>query len=188
VAVPAGQEQPIVLDMATSIVAGGKLRLAGKKGASIPADWALDRHGVPTTDPHEAIFHGFLQWAGGYKGFGLATIVEVLGGVLSGGLFGRDVPAMKDFGKEPLVTSAFYMTINPEAFMPLDQFCARVDRLVRHIKTSETAGETKEILVAGQLEFRRKAERLRDGIPLTDVVARELEGLAREYHVPCDLS
>jgi len=188
VAVPAGQEQPIVLDMATSIVAGGKLRLAGKKGASIPADWALDRHGVPTTDPHEAIFHGFLQWAGGYKGFGLATIVEVLGGVLSGGLFGRDVPAMKDFGKEPLVTSGFYMTIDPEAFMPLDQFCARVDRLVRHIKTSETAGETKEILVAGQLEFRRKAERLRDGIPLTDVVARELEGLAREYHVPFDLS
>ncbi len=114
--------------------------------------------------------------------------MEVLGGVLSGGLFGRDVPAMKDFGKEPLVTSAFYMTINPEAFMPLDQFCARVDRLVRHIKTSETAGETKEILVAGQLEFRRKAERLRDGIPLTDVVARELEGLAREYHVPFDLS
>ena len=104
-----------------------------------------------------------------------------------GEMFGRDVPAMKDFGKEPLVTSGFYMTINPEAFMPLDQFCARVDRLVRHIKTSETAGETKEILVAGQLEFRRKAERLRDGIPLTDVVVRELEGLARDYHVPFEL-
>ncbi len=188
VAVPAGQELPIVLDMATSIVAAGKLRQAGKKGAPIPADWALDRHGVPTTDPEEAIFHGFLQWAGGYKGFGLATIVEVLGGVLSGGLFGRDVPAMKDFGKEPLVTSAFFMTINPEAFMPLDQFCARVDRLVRHIKASEPAAGAREVFVAGELEFRRKAERQRDGIPLSAVVWRELEGLAAEYHVPFGLA
>jgi len=71
--------------------------------------------------------------------------------------------------------------------MPLDQFRARVDRLVRHIKTSEAAGETKEILVAGQLEFRRKTERLRDGIPLTDVVVRELEVLAKEYHVAFEL-
>src|SRR5436309_2561297 len=104
---------PIVLDMATSIVAGGKLRLALKKGKPIPPDWALDRHGVPTTDPDEAIFHGFLQWAGGYKGFGLATVVEVLGGVLSGGLFGSDVPPMKSFGQEPLITSAFYLALDP---------------------------------------------------------------------------
>ncbi len=75
VAVPAGAERPIVLDMATSIVAGGKLRLAAKKGLPIPEGWALDRNGAPTTDPGEAIFHGFIQWAGGYKGFGLATVV-----------------------------------------------------------------------------------------------------------------
>src|SRR5256884_3482872 len=101
VAVPAGAERPIVLDMATSIVAGGKLRLAAKKGLPIPEGWALDRNGAPTTDPGEALFHGFLQWAGGYKGFGLATVVEVLSGVLSGGLFGRDVPAMREFGRDP---------------------------------------------------------------------------------------
>src|SRR5687768_13000837 len=69
-AVPAGKRDPIVLDMATSVVAGGKLRLAAKKGAPIPPDWALDREGRPTTDPVEAIQHGFMQWAGGYKGFG----------------------------------------------------------------------------------------------------------------------
>lgn len=61
VAVPAGREQPIVLDMATSIVAGGKLRLAAKKGLLIPEGWALDRTGAPTTDPEEAILHGFIQ-------------------------------------------------------------------------------------------------------------------------------
>jgi LDH2 family malate/lactate/ureidoglycolate dehydrogenase len=188
VAVPSKRENPIVLDMATSVVAAGKLRQAGKKGVPIPADWALDRDGAPTTDPTEAIFHGFLQWAGGYKGFGLATIVEVLGGVLSGGLFGRDVPAMKVFGKEPLVTSGFYMTINPEAFMPLNQFAERVDRLVRHIKDSETAAGVKEVYVAGELEFRKRAERLRDGIPVSEVVWRELEALAVERQVPFGLS
>jgi LDH2 family malate/lactate/ureidoglycolate dehydrogenase len=186
-AFPAGHENPIVLDMATSIVAAGKLRQAAKKGAPIPATWALDRWGVPTTDPREAIFHGFLQWAGGYKGFGLATVVEGLSGVLSGGLFGRDVPAMKTFGKEPLVTSAFYLAINPECFMPLDEFASRVDRLVRHIKWSRKAAGVEEVFVAGEIEFRKKAQRLAEGIPVSPVVYDELRGLAAEHGVAFDL-
>jgi LDH2 family malate/lactate/ureidoglycolate dehydrogenase len=186
-AFPGGRENPIVLDMATSVVAGGKLRLAAKKGLPIPDTWALDRRGVPTTDPREAIFHGFLQWAGGYKGFGLATVVEGLSGVLSGGLFGRGVPAMKSFGKEPLVTSAFYMAINPECFMPLEEFKARVDRLVRHIKSSRKAAGVKEVYVAGEIEFLKKAQRLADGIPVSTVVLDELRGLAAEHGVPFDL-
>ncbi len=182
-AFPAGQEPPIVLDMATSMVAAGKMRLALKKGAPIPPDWALDRHGVPTTDPREAIFHGFLQWAGGYKGFGLATVVEVLSGVLSGGLFGTDVPPMKTFGREPLVTSGCYLALDPERFMPLDEFRGRVDRLVRQIKASARARGVAEVLVAGELEFRCRAERLRDGIPLSAVVHDELRGWAGELGV-----
>src|SRR6266545_3392796 len=160
-AFPAARREPIVLDMATSVVAGGKLRLAAKKGAEIRDTWALDRHGKPTTDPVEAIQHGFMQWAGGYKGFGLATVVEVLGGVLSGGLFGTDVPPMKDFGREPLVTSAFYLAIDPERFMPIEEFRARIDRLVDHVKASEVASGVEEIFIAGEPEARRKAERQR---------------------------
>jgi LDH2 family malate/lactate/ureidoglycolate dehydrogenase len=187
VAVPAGAERPIVLDMATSIVAGGKLRLAAKKGLPIPEGWALDRNGVPTTDPGEAISHGFIQWAGGYKGFGLATVVEVLSGVLSGGLFGRDVPAMRDFGRDPLITSAFFMAIDVETFMPLAEFGARVDRLIGHVKSSAPAPGVGEVFVAGELEFRRRAERARDGIPLSQVVCRELEGLAAEHGIRREL-
>jgi LDH2 family malate/lactate/ureidoglycolate dehydrogenase len=186
-AFPAAKEEPIVLDMATSIVAGGKLRLAAKKGLPIPEQWALDRHGAPTTDPNEAIFHGFLQWAGGYKGFGMATVVEVLAGVLSGGLFGQDVPTMKTFGKEPITTSAFYLAINVEHFMPVAEFTQRVDRLIRHIKSSEPARGVEEVFVAGEIEYRKKAQRLREGIPLSDVVYRELAGLAGEYGVAFDL-
>ncbi len=182
-AFPSGEEPPIVLDMATSMVAAGKMRLAAKKGTPIPEGWALDRHGVPTTDPHEAIFHGFLQWAGGYKGFGIATVIEVLSGVLSGGLFGSDVPPMKAFGKEPLVTSAFYLALDPERFVPLPEFRARVDRLVRQIKASGRARGVAEVFVAGEIEFRRRAERLRTGIPLSAVVHEELRGLAEELGV-----
>lgn len=188
VAFPSGEAPPIVLDMATTMVAGGKLRLAAKKAMPIPEEWALDRHGRPTTDPEEALLHGFLQWAGGYKGFGIATVVEVLGGVLSGGLFGTDVPPMRVFGKDPLVSSGFYMAINPAHFMPLDEFRARVDRLVLQIKSSARAQGVEEVYVAGEIESRRHAERSRNGIPLSEVVYRELGALAEELHLPFDLS
>ena len=129
-----------------------------------------------------------MQWAGGYKGFGLATVVEVLGGVLSGGLFGTDVPPLKDFGREPLVTSAFYLAIDPERFMPIDEFRARIDRLVDHVKASELASGVEEVFIAGEPEARRKAERLRDGIPVSAVVLEELSGLARELGLRAELS
>jgi LDH2 family malate/lactate/ureidoglycolate dehydrogenase len=94
---------------------------------------------------------------------------------------------MKDFGKEPLLTSAFYMSNNPAAFMPLDQFRARADRLARHIKASETAAGAAEVYVAGEIEFRHRVERLRDGIPVSELVWRELETLAAEHHLPFEL-
>jgi LDH2 family malate/lactate/ureidoglycolate dehydrogenase len=175
------------LDMATSVVAGGKLRLASKKGTPIPREWALDRDGVPTSDPQEAILHGFLQWSGGYKGFGLATVVEALSGVLSGGLFGLDAPAMKTFGKEPLVASAFYMAINPEHFMPLDEFRSRVDRLIRHIRASERAAGVDAVYVAGEIESAKKRQRVREGILLSGVVYDELRDLARNLGVAFEL-
>ncbi len=188
VAFPAGEAEPIVLDMASTMAAGGKLRLAAKKGKPIPPTWALDRRGLPTTDPEEALLHGFLQWAGGYKGFGIATVVEVLGGVLSGGLFGTDVPPMKVFGRDPLVSSGFYLAIDPARFMPLDEFKGRVDRLIRQIKTSALVAGVDEIYVAGEPEFRRHAERSRQGVPLSEVVYRELAELADELRLPLDLT
>ena len=186
VAFPAGEEQPLVLDMATSMVAGGKLRLAAKRGVPIPPEWALDRNGVPTTDPTEAIHHGMLQWAGGYKGFGIALMVEVLGGVLSGGLFGLDVPPLKTFGKDPLNTSAFYMALNIERFMPLEEFKARMDRLIRQVKSTELVAGVDQVYVSGEKEFLEKARRSRQGIPLSRAIYQELSDLSTEYAVPLD--
>lgn len=77
-------------------------------------------------------------------------MVEVLGGVLSGGLFGLDVPAMKEFGSDPLITSGCYIAIDVERFMPQAEFRARVDRLIGHIKSSEPAKGVDEVFVAGK--------------------------------------
>ncbi len=187
IAVPAGREEPVVLDMATTMVAAGKLRLAGKKGGAIPLDWGLDRNGQPSGDPQEVLLNGFLQWAGGYKGFGLGTMVEILGGVLSGGLFGSDAPNLKNFGKDPLVSSGAYIAVDISRFMPLKEFGERVDRLVAQVRASERAPGVERIYVPGEPEFLCKKERLAHGIPLSAAVRRELETLAEAQGLLLDL-
>ena len=87
----------------------------------------------------------------------------------------------------PLITSAFYLALDPAQFMPLDEFCRRIDRLVEMVKTSELARGVDEVFIAGEIEFRRRADRLRDGIPLSQVVFKELETLAEESAVTFDL-
>lgn len=187
IAFPAGDEQPVVLDMATSMVAAGKLRLAAKKGAPIPSDWGMDREGNPTDDPGEVLQHGFLQWAGGYKGFGLATMVEILGGVLSGGLFGLSVPALVNFGQDPLIANGFYLAIDIQRFMPLDDFHSKVDTLVQNVRSSKPATGVERVYIAGEPEFERKQRRLEEGIPLSSAVFQELESLSQQYEVAFSL-
>ncbi len=181
VAFPAGEEEPIVLDMATSMVAAGKLRIAEKRGDRIPKDWGLDRHGNPTDDPTEVLQNGHLQWAGGYKGFGLATMIEALTGVLSGGLFGLQSPALKHFGEDPLMQSGTYIAIDVSKFMPAADYRERIDSLVKMIHSTTPAHGVAAVYVAGQPEFERKRERISGGIPLGDYVHRELQDLAKRF-------
>jgi len=187
IAFPAGDEQPVVLDMATSMVAAGKLRLAAKKGAPIPIDWGMDREGNPSSDPAEVLQHGFLQWAGGYKGFGVATMVEILGGVLSGGLFGLGVPALVNFGQDPLIANGFYLAIDIQLFMPLADFHSKVDTLVQNVRSSKPAIGVDRVYIAGEPEFERKKLRLIEGIPLSGAVFEELESLSQQYEVAFSL-
>ncbi len=187
IAIPT-ESDPVVLDMATTMVAAGKLRLAAKKGTPIPLDWGLDRHGEPTSDPNEVLEHGVLQWAGGYKGFGIATAIEILGGVLSGGLFARDVPQLKVFGQDPIIANGAYIAVDIQRFMPLTEFHDRMARLVDQIRSSERAPGVERIYVAGEPEFRLKEQREREGVPLSTEVFQELLELSKEYSVPFDPS
>jgi LDH2 family malate/lactate/ureidoglycolate dehydrogenase len=183
-AVPSGEEPLIVSDMATTAVAGNKLALARKRGdASIPAGWASDAAGVPTTDPQRASIDR-LQWFGGHKGFGLAVLVEILSGVLTNSSFGRtEITRSPVHGKQRIAKGYLLLALDVSRFLPLDEFRRRMDALIRDVHASEPAAGVERVYVPGEIEYLRRVERLRDGIPLPAEVVSELEGFGSELGV-----
>jgi len=171
VAIPGGR-QPISLDMATSIVAGGRLDVAARAGQSIPEGLALDEFGEPTTDP-VAGRKGSLLPIGGHKGYGLTVVFEVLAAVLSGALVGRDVrwPAKDD---EPMGIGHYFQAIRIDALLPLGEFTGRVDDLATQIRSAGTRSGFDRIRLPGEPEAEERVERLAKGIPMP---ASELEPL-----------
>jgi LDH2 family malate/lactate/ureidoglycolate dehydrogenase len=164
-AVPGGEEQPWLLDMATTTVAAGKIFKAMINGqAEIPAGWAMDSEGVPTTDTQTAL-QGLLMPLGGYKGSGLAMMAEILCAVLGGGAMSTELGGIRFRGK-PVQVSQMFLAIDIARFMPLSEFRARMDRLIRMIKSTAPAIGFSEVLVAGQPEWRMEEERRRNGIPV----------------------
>jgi LDH2 family malate/lactate/ureidoglycolate dehydrogenase len=164
-AVPGGEEKPWLLDMATTTVAAGKIFKAKINGQpQIPLGWAMDSEGRPTTDPETAL-QGLLMPLGGYKGSGLAMMTEILCAVLSGGAMSTELGGIRFRGK-PVRVSQMFMAIGIERFVALDEFRARMDRLIRIMKTTPTAKDYSEVLVAGEPEWRMEEERRRSGVPV----------------------
>ncbi len=173
-----------LLDMATTTVAMGKIYKASLSGAeSIPAGWAMDSDGVPTTRTAEAMEGGLLMPLGGYKGSGLAFLVEILCAVLSGGALSTEVGGLRLQGR-PMRVSHFFMGIDIARFMPLEQFIERMQALVGTVKQTAPAHGYGEVLVAGEPEWRAEAERTRIGIPLDPGVWRHLSTVAESLNVP----
>lgn len=183
-AVPAGGEWPLVLDMAMSVAARSKIILAQKQGERIPLGWAVGPNGQPTDDPDLA-WNGWLLPVGGYKGFGMAVILEVLSGVMTGGPFGATLPAVEDTKSRRLL-GHFFMAIDPGVFLPVAEFKARVDVLIGQVKASEMAEGAGEALLPGERAYRLKARRLREGIPLPPKVVDELLDLAGQLGLAKD--
>ncbi|GAA3382503.1 Ldh family oxidoreductase [Cryptosporangium minutisporangium] len=184
-AIPTGEEPTIVFDIATTTVAGNKLLLAQKRGdSSIPEGWATDVNGVPTTDPAAASVR-HLQWFGGHKGYGLALLVEVLAGVLTGSSFGRTEHTRSSaHGADRVAKGFLFLAVDPARFLPLADFRARVDTLIRDVRASRPAEGVERVLVPGELEHERRQQRRRDGIPLPDALRAELDRYASEVGVP----
>ncbi|MBM3723859.1 MAG: Ldh family oxidoreductase [Acidobacteria bacterium] len=156
-----------LLDMATTTVAAGRIFKANINGqAELPPGWAMDAEGVPTTDTATAM-RGLLMPLGGYKGYGLAMMVEILTGLLSGGAVSTELGGIRWRGK-PTRVSQMYLAIDIERFMPLDRFNQRIAELSAMMKSSEPAKGQTEVLIAGEPERRIETERLRDGIPIPD--------------------
>jgi LDH2 family malate/lactate/ureidoglycolate dehydrogenase len=180
-AIPAGSEPVIVYDIATTAVAGNKVLLAKKRGdMTIPAGWAADEQGRPTTDTAAASVR-HLQWFGGHKGFGLALLVELLAGVLAGSSFGTTERTASPLHGDVRVAKGFVLiAIDPARFMPLPDFRQSVDALIREIRSGERAPGVERIWLPGEPEHVRSLERSRDGIPLAVPLLEELDRLAAD--------
>ncbi len=165
VAIPAGEEDPFVLDMATSVGPIGKVTSAQAAGHDIPAGWAIDADGNPTTDPAAAL-NGSLLPIGTYKGYGISMVVEVLSALLGGSPFGPHVPVPFTI-KEIQNLGQFFAALDLRRFGDAAAFKRRMDQMIREIKTLPRAPGFEQILVAGEPEARCRRERLQHGIPLT---------------------
>lgn len=175
IAVPTNRPWPMVLDMATSVVAGGKLDVAAIRGEKIPLGWATDAAGNPTDDPTVAR-KGLLLPVGGPKGYGLALMLDVLAGVLTGARFGG--------GLGPKGSGQFFLALAVEGFMPIDEFKARLDEVIDQLHESALAPGNNRIFVPGEIEYEKSEARRQSGIPLERPILDQLNSLAATVEAP----
>jgi LDH2 family malate/lactate/ureidoglycolate dehydrogenase len=177
IGVPAKTHRPLLLDMATSVAAGGKVMLARDKGIPMPLGWAIDKHGNPTTDPAAV---GALLPTGGYKGSGLAIMFESLSGIMVGNpLLG---PVLSG-GPRPNAQNSVVAAIDISVFTDVERYKADVDTLIEGLKALPTADGFGEVMVPGEPEDRTYVERRRKGIPLPGGTVSNLRAVAAELGV-----
>jgi len=183
-AIPRG-DRDVVLDMALSVVARGRIRTAALAGQPIPLGWARDKDGVPTTEAQKAL-EGQLEWIGGYKGYGLGLIIEILAGVLSGAKFGTDVSNQSvnnpTFAAAvPLQHGHFFVAIDVARFFQhREDFQRRLEALIVMIHASDLARDAAEIKLPGEPEWELEKRRAVEGIPVPNNVLTELKAVASE--------
>jgi len=196
VAVPAGKNPAFVLDMATSTVPRGKLEVYDRLGKPLPLGWATDETGVGTTDAGR-VLKNFMTRAGGgllplggegellsgYKGYGLALLVDILSGVLSGAAYADLVYPKKDGKPLPANLGHFFGAFRIDAFRPLDEFKRDMDDLINRLKNADKAAGATRIYIHGEKEYEKTQERMASGIPLHPKVVATLTQIGRELQV-----
>jgi L-2-hydroxycarboxylate dehydrogenase (NAD+) len=182
VGVPAGEEPPIVLDMATTVAAYGKVKTKMQRGEMMPEGWMIDREGRPLTDPRRAD-EGFLLPIGGYKGYGLALVFGLLAGTLNGAAMGRDVVDFNHDDTTPTNTGHAIVAISLSAFGDVADFKQRVDTLIRDIRGSRRLPGVDTIRLPGEQSHAKREERMRLGIPLPDPLLNSLNQLAADLGI-----
>lgn len=180
VGAPAGEELPFILDMATSVVARGKIIVAAQKGEAIPLGWAIDKDGNPTTDANAALAGSVLP-VGGPKGYAISMFIDILSGVLTGAGYGKYVNNMYENWEEPQNVGHFFIALDIEKFIPVSYFKSRMDDYIRSLKAEPRAADVKEILIPGELEYRQTEKRKAEGIELPLKVVEELAEIGKRY-------
>jgi len=194
-AAPAKRNPPFQLDMATTTVAAGKVKVYKLNHEPLPPGWVVDDKGQPVTDPEEAFKYVFERpeggitplggpkEAGGHKGYGLAVMVHILGGVLAGASFS---PLRNKTQKpsDPHNLGHFFMALDPRAFRGAGEFEDDLDQVIDTLHAARRADPAQPVLVAGDPEMATRAERLRDGVPVPDDLLVQLRAVASSAGVP----
>jgi uncharacterized oxidoreductase len=179
-AVPAGRRAPFLLDFATSVVAEGKVHLARSRGVPVPPGWILDRNGLPATDPNALYEGGMLLPAGGYKGYALALLAELLGAILTG----AGSPAL---GTYTGGNGTFMLVLDVAIFRPLAEFTAEVDALCDALHATPPAPGVETVLIPGEPELLAHARRERHGIEVDANTWAALQAIAQELGVALEV-
>ncbi len=183
-AAPAGREKPLFLDIAMSTVAGGKVSAAQALGKPIPNDWLVNKEGLPTTNPADFVDGGSLQPMAAHKGYGLALMVESLGGLLSGAMLRDEIPSWVE--SDPARHTghgACFIAIDAGTMQPLDQFRSRMDKMIHDLHETPKAAGSERIYVPGEMEWERRERALKEGILLPPDVALNLTALSADTGV-----
>ena len=178
-AVPSNLEGPLVFDMATSAAAAGKINVATARGEQVPTGWLIDSEGRPSTDPKVLRAGGALLPLGGtegYKGTGLAAIVEILSGLLTGLGFGIDPQGRHNDG-------CFMAVFNVAAFRDLATFKSEVTDFAHYLKATPPAHGFKEVYYPGEVEFLKEKDRRANGVPIEDATWKRLQDLAASFGI-----
>jgi LDH2 family malate/lactate/ureidoglycolate dehydrogenase len=185
-AVPRAKGGPIVLDMAMSVSAGGRIRLAAERGERIPIGWAVDHEGKDTDDPL-AISAGGALLSLGHKGYGLAVIGEILAGILPGARTLDEIPAWFRATREQVGNGHIHLAIDIARFVDPATFKAQVDALVASLKATPTIPGIAEILVPGERASRTESEQRRKGVALLCSVAKQIAKVGEELRIDASL-
>lgn len=193
VAVPAGEEAPFVLDMATTVVTRGKIETCEREGSPIPGGWAVDTSGLGTTDPRSLLLDMLWQRGGGilplggdgekfggHKGYGLGVLVDILTAVTSAGVFGK---AVMDSEATSARVCHFFGAIRIDLFRDPAEFKVDMDRMLRELMSAKPAGGQSSVLYAGLKEHRQEEESRLLGVRLSGKVWEQLAGIARDVGI-----
>lgn len=182
IAIPGAKRPPIVLDMATTTAAYGKVKMAQQRGEQMPVGWMVDRQGNPLTDPNRAS-EGFLMPIGGPKGYGLALMLGLLAGTLNGAAMGKDVVDFTTDHVTPTNTGQFIVALDIAAFADVGEFKQNVDAIYDQMKGSRTMGDTREVKLPGESAWGFAQDRRVKGVPLLPELVKALNTTARELGV-----
>lgn len=183
-AVPSEEDDPVVVDMATSVAARGHILLADMRGdETIPDGWALDVNGTPTTNTKAAIAGTVMPMAR-HKGYALSFMIDVLSGILTGAAYGPHLGSLYNEFERPQDIGHLLGAIDIGRLIPVAEFKRRLTETCREVRAAERAEWASRIYVPGEIESEKRRAREREGIPVAEGVRQEFLGVARELGIP----